>query len=118
MSRYYMSDEQAFKDLVMQYVDVCNKIAATSELRKSRTEIGKKITEYMKVHGISQCNLRDGGSLVLKESKSVPPVKKEEVAEKLTPKIGYEVADQIVTDIWSNRPVKVSETLKHVRQST
>lgn len=110
-----MSNEQAFKDLVMQYVEVSDKIAATAQLRKTKTELGKQITEYMKANNIAQLNLRDGGSLLIKESKAVAPVKKEDITEKFSTRVGYEAAEQIVTDLWTNRPVTTKEALKLVK---
>jgi hypothetical protein len=107
--------EEEFRNLVMKYVDVCDQLAATSELRKQKTELGKKIQEIMKTHDIATCNLRDGGKLVLAETKKVAPVKKEHVAEQLSQKVGPAVAEQVANDVWSNRTVSVCDTLKRVK---
>lgn len=111
-----MAEEEYFKSLVMRYVEVCEKIGDMSGLRKQQKELGKEIQEFMKKHDIAQCNLRDGGRLVLAESKKVAPVKKEQVAEQLAHKVGTTEAESIANIVWSNRPVTTNQTLKHLKR--
>lgn len=114
-----MSDPQAdFKNLVRAYVEACDKLDAMARIRKEKTELGKQILEFMKANDVAQCNLRDGGKLVLKSSKSVAPLKKDYIVDQLAVRLGNkDTAQSIVSQLWSNRQVSTKDTLKRVTAS-
>lgn len=111
-----MSDPQSeFKNLVLAYVDACDKMDALARVRKEKNDLGKRILEFMKANDVAQCNLRDGGKLLLKSSKSVAPLKKDYVLEQLAARLGNrDSAQQIVSQLWNNRQVSTKESLKRV----
>lgn len=111
-----MTPEEEFRSMVMQFVDVCDKIESMSKLRKEKTELSKRILEFMKLNDIAQCNLRDGGKLVLRTSKSVSPLKKDYICDQLTQQLGKDVAEQLTTRLWTNRSVATKDALKRVKR--
>jgi len=108
-----MSDPQEeFRALVLRYIELTDKLNEAGKLRKEKTDIGKKILSFMKANEIAQCNLRDGGKLVVKTSKSATPIKKDYVLEQLASRLGNrDTATQLTTYLWSNRSVNTKDTL-------
>jgi hypothetical protein len=110
------SNPEEFKELVMKYVEVCDQIDRMAPLRKAKTQLMKGITDYMKVNGIAQCNLRDGGCLVLKQTKSASPVNKDYIAKQLESKMPPDDASRFVEDMWSKRQVVAKDQLKRTKK--
>jgi len=105
-----------FRALVLKYIEVCDRIDQMAVLRKAKNELQKNIMAYMKANDVSQCNLRDGGSLVLKQTKSPAPVNKDYIAEQLAVQLPPDEARRIVAHMWANRDVKLKEALKRIRE--
>ena len=108
-----MSDPQdEFRALVLRYIELTDKLNEAGKLRKEKTDIGKKIMAFMKANEIAQCNLRDGGKLVVKTAKTAAPIKKDYVLEQLASRLGNrDTATQLTTLLWSNRSVNTKESL-------
>lgn len=108
-------DTNDFKRMVMAYVDLCEKMKEVAKFRKEKTELEKQILDYMKANDISVCRLRDGGQLVVKESKAVAPIKKEFLCDQLAAQLGSrDKAEQLTARMWQNRGVSCKATLKRL----
>lgn len=108
--------QDEFKAMVVKYVELCDRLDELAPLRKAKTQLMKQITAFMKTHDISQCNLRDGGALVLKQAKSAGPVNKDLITKQLATHVGPEMADKLASEVWSNRDVTLKEQLRRVKK--
>lgn len=109
--------EDDFRTLVLKYIEVCDRMDQMAVLRKAKNELQKNIMAYMKANDVSQCNLRDGGSLVLKQTKTAAPVNKDYIAEQLATRLPPDEAHRIVAHMWANRNVQTKDALKRIKDA-
>jgi len=121
-SHYRIRTDDQFKDGVKLYVEIVDELAATSKkasaLRKHKAELSESIMGYMRNEDLEELDLESfgGGKLLRRKSKRVEGLKKDAIIEQLGVMLGNSgQAETVVSNIWNNRAVSETETLRRTR---
>ena len=117
-----LQGKQQFAEAVKLYVEVVDEIARltkrASQLRKHKTAMSDqllKAMEELEEDGVS-LERYGGGKLLRHKSKRVEGVKKEVLMEELGGLLGdSNRAEELIAQVWNNRPVVEKWTLKRTR---
>lgn len=112
--------EATFKDAVKAFIELHDELLAQQkqfrDLRRKKVELGEGIIAFMKSNGIDEFQVGDG-KLMRKASKRTESVKRDHILNTLKATLADDVkAEACLTQIYSHREVKESETLRRTRQ--
>ena len=114
------SEIQFFKEKVQRWLHVDNQITELEkqnrELKKVRNkELEPQITDFMTKHNVTDLNT-ENGKLKCQERKVKKGLNKNNIRENLSKYLTEEdKLDQAMTDLWTNREIKISYKLQKVK---
>ena len=112
--------ESTFKDAVKTFISLHDELMEQQkqfrDLRKKKGELAEGILSFMKSNGIDEFKVGDG-KLMRKASKRTEGVKKDHILNTLKAALADDVrAEACLTEIYSHREVKETESLRRTRQ--